>query len=1465
MKKDGKFNCVIVGGGSLPIRCAEILLSKNQEICAIVSSDADVKSWALEKKIAYLTPGANLSAQLSEHDFDYLFSIVNEHILREDVLSLPRQLAVNYHDAILPRYAGTHATSWALLNGETSHGITWHVITDVVDAGDVLKQERVEISADDTALTLNTKCYEAAIKTFAQLVDEFSTGTASLKKQNLDDRTFFPRFKRPVNGCVISWNSRAADISALVRALNFGNVPNPLGSAKLAVKNEFFVVNEVKISSEASKNPLCTISKIGQDFVQISTADFDVILRKISRLNGQSISIPNLTADFDLREGFQFAEPDAETAGRLETLYTTLCKHESFWVKKLSNVEPAVPPYANKTVSPDAAQYLKVPMRLPDEVFNLLKEQPDWKADEFLLASFGLLLGRLGEADCFDVGYKNSETQNEVAGLENFFATQVPLRISFDGLQSFAEFFKSIQEQSESLKKHKTYTKDLAVRYPQLRKTSESGEFPLPVAVEKTERLEDYKITTNGDLTLVISENEAECLWVYNGERITTENVEKLIGHFTTLLKGIAAKPDCQTAYLPVLTEKEKHQLLVEWNNTRADFSQDVCIHELIAARAKELPDAVAVVCGDKQLSYAELDERSNRLARYLKQSGVKAETLVAVFMERSIETVVGLLGILKAGGAYLPLDPAYPPERLAFMLEDAAVQVLLTQQRLKSSLPPNKCDVLCLDTDWNIVAQESEEPIESGATAKNLAYVIYTSGSTGKPKGVELEHGGLMNLVNWHWQTYNLTPADRATLLAGPAFDASVWELWVYLAVGASIHIPDEETRISAARLLAWLNEQKITVSFLPTPLAETLLELEMPQDLALRALLTGGDRLHPVKQESLPFKVINHYGPTENTVVTTFGVVEPDAEGKTAPTIGRPIANTEVYLLDRYLQPVPVGIAGELYIGGASLARGYLNRPDLTEERFITHSFGDGREVRLYKTGDSARYLPNGEIDFIDRIDSQVKIRGFRIELGEIEALLLSHPAVKEGAVIAREEQSGEKRLVAYFVQNQGLAVKASELRAYLKQKLPDYMIPAAFVELPELPLTPNGKVNRKALPAPAATISDTDREIVSHRDELELQIIKIWEPILGVQSISIKDDFFELGGHSLQAVRMFAEIEKIFGKNIPLATLFEASTVEKLAEILRQDGWSAPESSLVPIQPKGEKTPFFCVHAKGGNVLFYRDLAKYMGTERPFYGIQARRLGGRQVGHSSVEEMAEFYIKEIKTVQPEGPYYLGGSSFGGLAAFEIARQLRAQGDEVAFVALLDTGTPDYPKFLPTTGGLRSKFYTLVRRLQHHRDSLIKLNNKQRIEYVTVRLGKVKLKYRRKIRDNYKKLARKFYSARNQPVPKNLIQLEDHIWRAGQKYVPQVYEGDVTLFRATHQPLGIYPDPTLGWDGLVAGELEIHDVEGHHGSIVAEPYVRKLAEKMLDCLEQIESKEKQTVPKTKPVVQSQAVELSY
>ena len=576
---------------------------------------------------------------------------------------------------------------------------------------------------------------------------------------------------------------------------------------------------------------------------------------------------------------------------------------------------------------------------------------------------------------------------------------------------------------------------------------------------------------------------------------------------------------------------------------------QSACVPERVAKRAAETPEALAVTAGAEVLSYGELDNRGDRLASYLRSLGVGREVVVGLCLPRCLDMVVGALGILKAGGAYVLMDPAWPADRLAFVLEDAQSPVLITDASLAKQIPHGR--QVIVDQGAPEITEQSERLPLVKIWRDDLAYVIYTSGSTGQPKGVEIPHGGLQNLVSWHQQAFSVTSADRASHLAGLSFDAAVWELWPYLASGASVHLVDEYTRNSAELLRDWLVAHRITISFAPTPLAEDLLRMKWPPNTTLRIMLTGGDTLHHYPPANLPFALVNNYGPAECTVVATSGMIPPGKHDTTLPPIGRPIANNQIHLLDEQLLLVPAGSVGEVYITGAGLARGYRNRPDLTARRFISDPFSAKPGSRLYKTGDLARLLPDGQIAFLGRVDEQIKIRGFRIEPNEIVCALNQHPVVRESLVLAREGPSGDKRLVAYLVLESDSCVTPKSLRSHLRRRLPEYMLPSTFVRLETLPLTPNGKIDREALPAPEAANTLHDELSAEPPTPTQQRVIEILTVLLGHDKIGLTDDFFLLGGHSLLGAQLIARLRETFRVELLLRTVFDAPTVVGLAE--------------------------------------------------------------------------------------------------------------------------------------------------------------------------------------------------------------------------------------------------------------------------------------------------------------------------
>ena len=592
------------------------------------------------------------------------------------------------------------------------------------------------------------------------------------------------------------------------------------------------------------------------------------------------------------------------------------------------------------------------------------------------------------------------------------------------------------------------------------------------------------------------------------------------------------------------------------------------CVHEFVAWRAAENPNALAVagtqVAGaQEELSYGELERRANRLANYLRANGVEQNVVVGLYLDRSPAMVVAALAILKAGGAYVPLDPIHPVERLAFMLQDAGASLVVSKTRWAEGFPAGEWKVVTLDGDAEKISSQSDIAPQSGVGGEDLAYIIYTSGSTGKPKGVELIHSGLANLVAWHERAFQVTAADRASAQSALGFDAAVWEMWAYLACGASLHMPDEKVRNDAAALRDWMVARRITISFAATVMAEQLLRLDWPVETALRFLLTGADTLKVYPSARLPFVLVNNYGPTECTVVSTSGVVpatsasQPSANQTStnpasvnqAPSIGRAIDGVEIYILDEQQRPVSDGGAGEIYVGGAGLGRGYRNRPDLTAERFVPNPFSTVAGVRLYRTGDLARRLPNGEIAFLGRMDEQVKVRGYRVEPSEVSTVLGQHPAVEASVVVATEDAPGEKHLVAYLVLASGSTVSASALREYLRQRLPDYMVPAAFVAIPSLPVTEQGKINRAALPAVNGNRLP-DEAYVAPRTLVEEELVKILAPLLKLNRVGVNDNFFLLGGHSLLGTQVIARVSESFGVDLTLLKLFDHPTVAEMS---------------------------------------------------------------------------------------------------------------------------------------------------------------------------------------------------------------------------------------------------------------------------------------------------------------------------
>ncbi len=847
-------------------------------------------------------------------------------------------------------------------------------------------------------------------------------------------------------------------------------------------------------------------------------------------------------------------------------------RERAYWKERLAGLSVLQLHTSRPIVGPrtyrGASASFALPKALKDEL-DALASRAGCSLFMVLIAGFAVLLHRHSRQEDFGVGTVVANRGSGQHGLLGFFSNTLVLRFDLSGEPSFEECLARVRKVVWEAFDHEELPFNEVVNATGARR--DGGLNPLVQACFTMENLPLPDLEIPGvkwipmlhspdggvgqmakfDLGLVMTPANGGLYGVfeYSTDLFDADVIARMTGHFQTLLQAFAADPRRPITVVPLLSNEERRTILVEWNDTAADFPREACIHDLFEAQVRRTPSAVALIGGREAMTYTELEVRANRLAHHLQRLGVRPGICVGLCVERSIDMVVGMLGILKAGGAYVPLDPAYPEGRLKLILEDAEAPVLLTQQRLLESIPAHTSRLLCLDADWATIEAERADAPSRSATSLDVAYLIYTSGSTGRPKGVMIEHRNFVAFSTWARSAFDAS--DLAGMLASTSicFDLSTFEIFVPLCWGGTVVLAQnvlELPSLPAAGLVKLINT-------VPSAMAALLDAGGIPRtvrtvNLAGEALM--GPLVERIYQLGHIEQVFNLYGPSETTTYSTYGCVEAGS----APTIGRPIANTQVFVLGQGMQPVPIGVPGELYIGGAGVARGYLNRPELTDERFLPSPLSDEAGARLYKTGDLARFRPDGELEYLGRLDHQVKIRGFRIELGEIESALSQHPGVRDAVVSVREDIPGDKRLIAYVVPNVAMALETGELRSHLKRKLPEHMIPSAFVMLASMPLTPNGKVDRKSLPAPDGAQSRANEERVPPRDSDEATLAAIWCEALEVERVGVHDSFFELGGHSLLLYRVLSRIRAAFRVDIPVHVVFHAPTIAELSHAIR-----------------------------------------------------------------------------------------------------------------------------------------------------------------------------------------------------------------------------------------------------------------------------------------------------------------------
>lgn len=922
----------------------------------------------------------------------------------------------------------------------------------------------------------------------------------------------------------------------------------------------------------------------------------------------------------------------------------------------------------------------------------------------------------------------------------------------------------------------------------------------------------------------------------YNSVLFKAESMQLLAKHFEVLLEAITINPFQPITRLPLLSEAEFKQLTSVWNTSAVVYPDDKCVHELFEHQVVKNGQARALVFEKEEVTYASLNERANQLARYLCSVDVKPGVLVPVCIDPSAEMIVAILGILKAGGAYVPVDADSPTDRIAYLLKDTNAQLVVCNDKSKIKLRDFKDVSLISLNDNELINSYPSDDLNISVSPSDMAYVIYTSGTTGRPKGVMIEHRALIDHCYGVIESAQLDSCKSFALFSPLVFDAGHSIIHSCFLTGGCLHLLSKALIVDSEGVTAYINHHDIDcIKIVPS----LWLSYAGAQKIVLpkKTVIFGGEAfplsiLNYLRKLNYRGRVYNHYGPTEVTIGKCIHEVDPDEEYHTVP-IGKPFSNTRLYILDNNLQPVPVGIAGELYIAGAGLARGYLNLPALTAEKFIHNPFDNGFFNRMYKTGDKVKWLADGNIEYLGRADEQIKINGYRIEPGEIEEVILQSGLVSHAVVLAVADGKGHNRLVQYVVPSK--AYHKDSLFAFLKKKLPAYMVPVSCIELSELPLTRNGKVDKKQL----AGLANFNREYTAPAGSAEIKLTAIWEAVLNTEKIGVHDNFFELGGNSILAAMIFAKVKEEFQKSFPLAIIFSAPTVHQMADLLTGAiKTNIASKSVIPIQPKGSKTPIFCVHAGHGHVLFYGNLALHLGNEQPLYGIQARGIDGTDLPFSTMEDLAAYYISEIRKVQPEGPYQLAGYCLGALITYEMAQQLLNEGQQVALLAGFNGISPYYrhsDNAAPDHKKQRGRFAKIYR----HLNAIKNLNWRSKVNYISERFW---VQAKSKIAGplfmfNFKMsgMVFRFYLSAGKKAPDLFARryTGNSLYLLQCKYKPKPYPGDMVVFRSP----GIYADPYLGWQHLVNGGIKTNDIPGEHETrrdIMNEPYVQYLAKEL-------------------------------
>lgn len=1304
-------SCFIITETTLGIKCAELLLSAGYHIYGVISSTEQVRNWSIKHGI--YTADFNktkLKHLLKRFSYEYLFSIVNDIVLDKEILATPLKYSINYHDSLLPQYAGLYATFWAIAKGATLHGITWHKVNEGIDTGDILTQSEVIIAPNDTSSSLNIKCYEAAINSFSILITKLDHNEIISKPQDLQLRSYYSYHYRDDICCGISEQHTLQQVERLYRAVKLGNIENPVTTLKIKLNNEFYLITEAEFVSNKKQNNL-TLNRENKQ-LEIGLTDGKIKIKELCNLFGE----PIIESEFSTISTWE-----TPLASDLD-IYNLSVRDEHFWITQMRDFIPLEIPIHKRKVTHNSK--------------NLVLDNSD-------LALFICFLARFSNQSAFSIIV--STDINHFLLMNKF-----PIKFTLDFNATIKENLTIISRKLQRVSNKPNFAKDILYRYPQYHHFS---------AVIKS-----FEIIDDDELFQTFRDN---C-------------------QANPLLKDVS-----------LLNDRE--QLQIKTWNTKQLTIPDYSYLDLFKQAVEKYPNNPAIEFGEQQLTYRQLDDKSDSLASYLYNNYGRGE-FIAILTDRCINMAVVILAILKSGNAYLPIDPNYPPDRIKHILENSQSKLIFTDQELAT------LDNNIILSIANCTKYQNTMTAEIKVSPYDLAYVIYTSGSTGKPKGVMVNHANLVNHNLIVKDIYRLTPQDRVLQFASISFDISIEEMFPTWISGANLVLREEEINRSASQFYEFIKAKRITILDLPTAfwhqIAKVLPQEKLPE--SVKCVIIGGEKAsaevyqHWLKYVSPTVQVFNTYGPTETTIIATIDEGVDD-------TIGKVMPNSQIHILDSFMYPVPVGVAGSIFIGGKGVTPGYFNNEPLTDKLFIEHeSYG-----RIYSSGDLGLYLESGKIKFLGRDDDQIKLSGYRIELAEIENVFLQNSNLKTIFVDVREDGNNKKIFLYYLNES---AIPNDYFESIADLFLPDYMKPAGYQQITKLPLNPNGKIDKKLLPNFIITESIINVEAYNL---YEMKLLPLFCEVLG-KEIGFEDNFFKEGGDSLKAIELLVSLERALDFKVSSSALYQYATVRGISRYLLEERES-DFSIIIPLQVGNKDIkPLFLAHTTPGDVLGYVNLIHALDKQIPVYGIQSAEFDQAKC-HSCFSEMIHNYVNEILKIQTEPPFYIGGWCFGGVIAFEIGAELKRRGYSEINLYLIETwGRPN--------SKVRKIKYQL-RRVS----SAVALGPKFWTSYLTSKLSNFS-NIHKVLEDDFIDNITETLGGKSQAEIDKLKRIYRYNINALNKHTMSDFPGEINLFLAEKPLEGIIPDPKYGWSGLVS-KVNFFTVKGSHMTVLKHPFVKDIA----------------------------------